>query len=207
MIFDLPPPDPTLEVSVASRGYSKGVAQTDGIQLIIRPEVTFGALRLSAYGKNIKSTQYDGEAGASVGYRKTFGKTEIGASAALKHLYAADRNVDDVALELNAAASYSWGKFKPRVSLTYSPDELAGTGRSAYWEAGSSYQIDSFTSASIGIGLRERTEGPDYTSFNAGFSRTFGGIFTADLRLFDTNRSELGDNFERRLVGSVRMRI
>ena len=38
MIFDLPPPDPTLEISVASSGYSKGLAQTDGMQVLIRPE-------------------------------------------------------------------------------------------------------------------------------------------------------------------------
>ena len=115
MIFDLPPPDPSLEVSVASRGYSKGLAQTDGMQVLIRPEVAFGSLRLGAYGKNITSNQYDGEAGASVGYRKSFGKLELGASATVKHLYGADPDVDDVALELNFAASRSWGALKPRV--------------------------------------------------------------------------------------------
>ena len=207
MVFDLPPSDPAMEISIASRGYSKGVAQTEGFQLVIRPEVAFGSVRLGAYAKNVTSDEYDGEAGASIGYRRSFAKTEIGASATLKHLYSAKAEVDDVALELNAAVTFSWGPFKPRISLTYSPDELAGTGRSAYWEAGSSYQIDKKTSASVGIGVRERTRGPDYTSFNAGLSRTLGGAFTADIRLYDTDRSEIGDNYERRLVASLRTRI
>ena len=207
MIFDLPPPDPALEISVASRGYSKGVAQTDGTQVVIRPELSFGPVKLGAYGKNVTSSQYDGEAGVSLGYKKAFGKTEFSASAAVKHLYGAQPSVDDVALELNAAATQTWGKFKPRVSITYSPNELAGTGRSAYWEAGSSYQFDKKTSASAGIGIRRRTGGPDYTSFNAGLSRTLGSAFTADVRVYDTSRDELGDNFHRRVVISLRTRI
>ena len=203
MIFDLPPSDPSLEISVASRGYSKGLAQTDGMQVLIRPEVAFGSLRLGAYGKNITSNQYDGEAGASVGYRKSFGKMELGASATVKHLYGADPDVD----ELNFAASRSWGALKPRVSLTYSPNDLAGTGRTAFWEAGSSYQIDKKTSLSAGIGIRRRTGGPDYTSFTAALSRTLGGPFTAEVRLYDTDRDELGENYHRRMVVSVRTRI
>lgn len=207
MIFDLPPPDPALEISVASRGYSKGLAQTDGIQVVIRPEVAFGPLRLGAYGKNVTSSQYDGEAGASVGYRKSFGKTEVSASATVKHLYGADPEVDDVALELNFAATHTWGAVKPRVSLTYSPNDLAGTARTAFWEAGSSYQIDKKTSASAGIGLRKRTGGPDYTSFTAALSRTLGGPFTAEVRLYDTNRNNLGKNYHRWVVVSLRTRI
>jgi len=207
MIFDLPPPDPALEISVASRGYSKGVAQTDGLQVVIRPELSFGSIRLGAYGKNVTSSQYDGEAAVSLGYKKAFGKTELGASAAVKHLYGADRNVDDVALEFNAAATQTWGRFKPRVSVTYSPNELAGTSRSFYWEAGSTYQFDKKISASAGLGIRRRAGGPDYTSFNAGLSRTLGSAFTADVRVYDTSRDELGDNFHRRVVVSLRTRI
>ena len=128
MIFDLPPPDPALEISVASRGYSKGVAQTDGIQVVIRPELSFGPVKLGAYGKNVTSSQYDGEAGVSLGYKKAFGKTDFSASAAVKHFYGAQQSVDDVALELNAAATQTWGKFKPRVSITYSPERARGHG-------------------------------------------------------------------------------
>lgn len=207
MFFDLPPPDPSFEISVASRGYSKGVAQTEGIQVLLRPEVSFGALRVGAYGKNIDSPDLDGETGGSISFRKEIQKVELSTSATVKHSIAARPGVDDVALELNAGAAYALGKFKPRVSLTYSPNDLGGTGRTYWWEAGSSYQFDKNTAASIGIGIRERTGGSDYTSFNAAITRTFGKIFTGELRLYDTSRHELGVNYERRAVVLVRTRI
>lgn len=207
MIFDLPPPDPALEISVASRGYSKGLAQTDGVQVLIRPEVAFGPLRLGAYGKNVTSPDYDGEAGASVGLRKSFGKAELSASATVKHLCGATPGVDDVALELNFAATRSFGAFKPRVSVTYSPNDLAGTAQTAFWEVGSSYQFDKKTSASAGIGIRRREGGPDYTSYTAALNRTLSGPFTAEVRVYDTNHNELGENYHRRVVVSLRTRI
>lgn len=207
MFFDLPPPDPSFEISVASRGYSKGVAQTEGIQVLLRPEVSFGPLRVGAYGKNIDSPDLDGETGGSVSFRKTIQEIELSTSATVKHSFGAKAGVDDLALELNAAATYSLGKLKPRVSLTYSPNDLGGTGRTYWWEAGSSYQFDKKTAASIGIGIRERTGGSDYTSFTAGLTRTFGNIFTAEIRLYDTSRHELGVNYERRAVVLVRTRI
>ncbi len=36
-MFDLPPPEPGIEIVVASRGMSKGVAQTEGPQLVVKP--------------------------------------------------------------------------------------------------------------------------------------------------------------------------
>ena len=42
MPFDLPPPDPGIEISVATRGMSKGIAQTEGPQMIARSSVKFG---------------------------------------------------------------------------------------------------------------------------------------------------------------------
>ena len=59
MIFDLPPPDPTLEISVASRGYSKGLAKSDGVQILIRPEVAFGSLRLGPWPRSDPSRSAD----------------------------------------------------------------------------------------------------------------------------------------------------
>lgn len=207
MPFDLPPPDPSIEFSIASRGYSKGVAQTDGIQAIVRPEIAFGSLRIGAYAKNVTSPDYDGEAGALIGYRKTFGKTELSGSAAIKHLIDPAPGVDKAAVELVFAATQTVGDLKPRVSMTYSPDDLGSTGRTAFWEAGSSYLIDKKTSVSASIGIRRRDGGPDYTSFNAGLTRTLVGPVTAEVRLYDTNKHRIGDYYHRRVVVSLRARF
>ena len=207
MPFDLPPPDPSIEFSIASRGYSKGVAQTDGPQLVVRPEVAFGALRLGAYAKNVTSPDYDGEAGALAGYRRSFGKTEISGSAAFKHLINRARGVDKGAVEFVFAATRAVGDLKPRISLTYSPDDLGSTRQTAFLEAGTSYQIDRRTSASAGLAVRRRDGGPDYTSFNVAVTRTLAGPFTAEARLYDTSKSSLGDYYKRRAVISLRARF
>ena len=207
MAFDLPPPDPSIEFSIASRGYSKGVAQTDGAQVVVRPEVSFGSLRIGTYAKNVTSPSFDGEFGASIGYRKSFGKTELSGSAAIKHLINPVQGVDKAALELVFAATHAIGDFKPRVSVTYSPDDLSTTGKTVYWEGGASYQFDKKTSASAGVGIRRRDGGPDYTSFNAGLTRTLVGPLTAELRYYDTNKNSLGDYFHRRVVASLKARF
>ena len=50
-MFDLPPPNPAIEFSVASRGMSKGVAQTDGPQLVVKPSLGLGSVQLGAAHK------------------------------------------------------------------------------------------------------------------------------------------------------------
>ncbi len=207
MAFDLPPPDPSIEFSIASRGYSKGVAQTDGAQIVVRPEVAFGSFRIGSYAKNVTSPAFDGEYGANVSYRKIFGRTELSGSAAIKHLINPAHGTDKAAVELAFAATQAIGDLKPRVSLTYSPDDLGTTRRSVFWEAGGAYQIDKMTIASAGIGVRSRSGGPDYTSFSAGLTRTLVGPLIADVRYYDTNRNGLGSYFHRRIVLALRARL
>ena len=43
------PPQPSIEIVVASRGISKGLAQTNGPQLVVRPEIAFGKLFVGGY--------------------------------------------------------------------------------------------------------------------------------------------------------------
>jgi uncharacterized protein (TIGR02001 family) len=207
MPFDLPPPDPSIEFSIASLGYSKGVAQTGGVQVVVRPEVAFGSFRIGSYAKNVTSPDLDGEVGALVGYKESFGNTELSGSAAFKHATNGRPGIDKAALELVGAVTQTIGKFKPRISLTYSPNDLGGTVQTAYWEAGGSYQIDKKTSASGAIGVRRRNGGPDYTSFNAGVSRTLVGPLTAEVRYYDTSKNSLGEYYRERFVAALRARF
>ena len=164
-------------------------------------------MRIGTYAKNVTSPTFDGEFGTLVGYRKSFGRTELSGSAAIKHLINPVQGIDKAALEVAFGATHAIGDLKPRVSITYSPDDLSTTGRSAFWEAGASYQFGKKTSGSAGIGVRSRTGGPDYTSFNVGLTRTLIGPFTAEVRLYDTNKSRLGDYFHRRVVVALRGRF
>jgi hypothetical protein len=203
----LPPPDPGIEITLASQGMSKGLLQTDGPQILVRPEVAFGRLYLGAYAKNVSSPASDGEVGAVVGLRTSAGGFDLSASAAFKQSLAPVGAVDDEALELVAAVSRRIGPLTPRLSVTWSPDELGATGRSTYAEAGATLRLGPHSNAGAALSRRERAGGPDYTAFNAGVSHSLAGRFTVDLRWYDTDRSALGPIYRGRLVAAVRARF
>jgi hypothetical protein len=207
MPFDLPPPDLSIEFNIASRGYSKGVAQTDGVQGLVRPEVAFGNFRIGSYAKNVTSPDVDGELGGLIGYKRVFGQTELSGTAAFKRGINARPGFDKAALEFVVSVTQTIGNFKPRLGVTYSPNDLGSTVKTAYWEAGAAYQIDKMTGASAGIGIRSRDGGPDYTSFNAGVTRILAGTLTAEVRYYDTNKGRLGDYYHGRVVVALRARF
>src|ERR1043165_9748069 len=80
-MLDLPPPAPSLEIVVASQGMSKGLRQTDGIQLVGRGELALGDVYVALLAKNVSSPVADAEAQAWLGYRTRAGGFELNASA------------------------------------------------------------------------------------------------------------------------------
>ena len=205
-MYDLPPPDPMLEVLVATRGMSKGLAQTDGPQFLVRGELSFGVIYVGGYAKNVTSPTSDGEVAGLVGLRTKVRDFELSASAALKRSIAPVGNVDSSALELNGAVSRKFGRVTSRVSVTWSPDDLGSTKRTTFAEGGLGFAVDKSTNISAGLGRRERSGGPDYTAFNLGVARTFGKL-TLDARYYDTDKSDLASPYKSRIVGSARLRF
>ncbi|HYJ31342.1 MAG TPA: hypothetical protein VEW25_13515 [Allosphingosinicella sp.] len=206
-MFDLPPPDPGFEITIASRGISKGLAQTEGPQLLVRPELAFGRAYVGAYAKNVTSTSSDGEAGPVIGIRPQSSGFDLSLSATLKLALSPVGDTDDEALELAASVSRSIGALTPRLGITWSPDDLGSTGRSTFVEGGATLRLAANTNAGAAFARRERDGGPDYGAFNAGVSHKLGGRLTLDLRYYDTDRSGLGEPFRARVIGSVRARF
>lgn len=78
----MPPSPPTVEISIASRGVSKGVSQTDGPQAVIRTELPVGPIYIAAYVKNVTSTIADGETGLVAGVQTKVAGLSVAVSAA-----------------------------------------------------------------------------------------------------------------------------
>jgi hypothetical protein len=207
MFIDLPPPDPSLEISVASRGYSKGLAQTEGAQLLARGEVAFGRVSLGAYWKNITSSSADGEAGVQIGVRGPVAGFDLTGSVTYKHYTGIEAPTDEDTFEFVASASRRIGAVTPRVSATFSFDDLGGTRESLYLEGGLGYRVAPGATISANVGRRERSNGTDYTTFNAGISYQIVRQVTVEARYYDTAESALGDVYEGRAVGVVRVRF
>ena len=205
-MFDLPPPDPAAEIIVATRGISKGLAQTEGPQFLVRGELGFGTIYVGGYAKNVTSPTSDGEAAALVGIRTKKAGFELSGSAAVKRALAPVGQLDSTALELNGAVSRKIGRVTPRISVTWSPDDLGSTTHTVFAEGGLGFAVDKSTNISAAVGRRERGGGPDYTAFNLGVGRTFAKL-TLDARYYDTDKSGLGSPYKGRIVGSARLRF
>jgi hypothetical protein len=204
-MIDFPPLDPGIEIVTASRGMSKGIAQTDGPQLIVRPSVSLGPVQFAAQWKNLSSPVAGGEAAFSVGVSPKLAGFQLGLSAAHKVQTGVREPTDDHSWEFSGTVSRKFGRFSLRAQAIYSPDDLGGARRSLYVEGGPIFEINSTTRLGANIGHRDRVDGDDYTSFNAGIAKTLFKGVTAELRYYDTNRSELDTPYEGRAVASVRM--
>jgi uncharacterized protein (TIGR02001 family) len=206
-MLDLPPPDPSIEIAIASRGMSKGIRQSDGIQIVARGEVAFGHAYAGLLVKNVTSPVTDAEGQAFVGYRTDAGAVELNASIGYHRQLGVDGPADDDRFEFFVSAAGPIGPVTARLGATFSPDDFGATRQSLYLEGGASVRVFPDASLSANVGRRERAGAPDYAAFNLGGSYTVGRILTLDLRYYDTAQSGLGEIYEPRVVGSVRLRF
>lgn len=206
-MLDLPPPDPALEIVIASQGMSKGLRQSDGVQLVARGEVAFGHVYAGLLAKNITSPVADGEGQAYLGFRTRTGGFELNAAIGYHHQLGVHAPTDDDRFELTASAARPIGPVTARLAATYSPDDFGATRQSLYLEGGASVAVLPDATVSANLGRRERSGAPDYTAFNIGGSYTIRRVVTLDLRYYDTLQSSLGEIYEPRVVGSVRLRF
>ena len=184
-------PDPGFEIVVASRGMSKGVAQTDGVQFIPKAFVQLGKVQVGAQWKNVTSDVAGGEGAVFANYAPKLGAFQLTLGAAYKFQTGVKGDPDDTSFEFTGAATRKFGKLSLRTSAVYSPDDLGGARRSLYLEGGPTFEID-YTHP----GFREPRPpqpggGVDYTSWNAGISKVVFNKVTIDARYYDTTAASL----------------
>lgn len=195
------------EFSVASQGMSKGLLQSEGAQFVIRPSIKARGFQLGAQWKNISTNSAKGEASIIGGWSGKAGAADLNASLAYKLLTSASGSGNRHSWEATARMSRKFGKLGASISAVASPDDLGSTRESLYVEGGPSMDLPARFRLSANVGHRWRSGSPDYTSFNVGVSRPVLKVLTAEVRLYDTNRGELGRTYERRLVGSLRLAL
>ncbi len=206
MFTDLPPPDPSIEISAYTRGYSKGLAQTDDAQLVVRGEVAFGRVSVGGQWKNITSPLGDGEAQLNLGYEAEVAGVELSLQGGYHFLTGTDGG-DTERFEFNLTATREIGAVTPRLSATFSPDDFGGTGESLYLEGGVGVVVLPRTTISANVGRRERSNNSDYTTFNVGIAYKIVRQVTVELRYYDTAQSTFGDVYEGRFIGALRLRF
>jgi len=203
-MFDLPPPDPGIEFVVASRGMSKGIAQTEGPQALVRPFVQLGPVQAGAQWKNLTSPVAGGEASTFLAVAPKLGQFQLNAGVAYKLFTGVRGPTDNKSWEFTGSVTRKFGKLGLRVAAIYSPDDLGSAERSLFIEGGPIFELNKTTRISGAIGRRDRINGDDYTAFNAGIAKTLFKGVTLDARYYGTNQSDLGEFLEDRIVISSR---
>jgi uncharacterized protein (TIGR02001 family) len=204
MFADLPPPDPAVEMLVASRGMSKGISQTQGPQLIAKGSLRLGDLQAGAQWKNVSSPSADGEAALFVNGSRKIGTVQLTAGVAYKFQTRVRANTDSTSWEFTGGASRKFGPVTAKVSAIFSPDDLGSARRSLFVEGGPAVQLGKGWTASAAIGHRSRVRGTDYTAFNIGVGKAVRWL-QLDLRYYDTNRSDIATAYHSRVVASARL--
>jgi uncharacterized protein (TIGR02001 family) len=206
-MIDLPPPVPAIEFNIAHEGMSKGLRQTDGVQVIGNVRVDMGKVYGGASLKNVDGAA-DTEANIYAGARTTVSGFDLDGRVVYKRAIGGlPLSADAEAVEFVGAVGRKVGPVATRVSVTYSPNDLGITGKSVFVEGGASLAVTNTTAVSANVGRRERDGAPDYTAFNAGVTTAITKNVSLDVRYYDTAQSHLGEIYSDRVVVSARIRF
>ena len=203
----LPPIVPAFELSIASQGMSKGVLQSDGPQFIPRASLRLRKFQVGGQWKNVSTNSAKGEVSLFGGWNGKVAGADAGGSIAYKMLTSASGSGNRNSWEFSANIGRKFGKVGLRASAVFSPDDFGSTKSSLYVEGGPSLDLPWKLRGSAAIGRRARRGNRDYTSVNVGLARPIGRALTIDVRYYDTNKSEFGETFDNRLVGSLKLAL
>lgn len=206
-MFDLPPPVPAIEIVVSNEGVSKGLQETDGAQVRGTLELGMGAFTIGTSLKNQDGTDGDLESETYIGVTKKIAGFDVGAQVAYKaNVRNAPKGGDNEAVEFEGSIARTFGPVTGKVSHTYSPNDLGYTGRSHYTAGLVGVKMGGMT-VSGGVGRRDREFAADYTAYNAGVTLHLMKGINLDTRYYTTNKSELGEEYGKRIVVSLGARF
>jgi hypothetical protein len=206
MPFGLPPPDPAIELFVASRGMTQGLSQSNGPQVIPRAYVRFGEVQVGAFWRNIDSPIANGIGVLFGRAAARQGRTQLDVVVLYRTRTGARRPTVLHAWEIDTTLRHSFGRVGVRLNVEYAPREFE-LGPSIFVEIGPTVRLAKNTILFANLGRRERTGAPDYTAVNAGISHAVGKSLVVDGRYYATDRSVLGPRYRGRLVFSARLSL
>ena len=132
----LPPIDPVIEISVASHGMSRAVAQTEGPQVLPKAFLQLGAVQLGGQWKNVKSPVADGEAAIFINASPKLGDFQLSFGAAYKFQTNVSAVTDDKSLEFSSSVSRKLGKVGLKASAFTAPTIWAAQSSRSIWKPG-----------------------------------------------------------------------
>lgn len=186
---------------LASDYISKGTSK-NGDEPVLQGELAydFGPLTAGIWGSNADTPQgAEGELQAYLGGGTEVGVVTLDFRATAKTMPGTEDDVQDDWLELRAEASGKLAGTELKLKVEYTPDNYAAT-EAAWWvEAQASRKIAEAWKVSAAYGVREQDGGADYRAWNAGVTWKATDRLALDLRWYDTDSHERGENYDGRV--------
>ena len=198
-------PDFDFQVGVASEYLGKGIGKSNGeVAWSGQVEASQGDFHAGVFVSTAELSQgSDAEIVTTVGWAPEAFGFEFDFSAVNRDLPGTRAGVDANYWEYQADVSRSIGPVSGRVRVNYTADGFASTEEAWWVEAQGAYKISAKTRASVAVGSRRAHGGADYTAWNVGVKQKLTDAVSADLRWYDTDKHDLGEPYEGRLVGAL----
>lgn len=194
------------QIGAASEGVSKDVAETAGRgQLRGAVEAAYGPVFLGASLRNLhEGPDVDSQQEYVLGTRGKLAGFDLSFSGGYKIKGNAPSGFDAnfVEFEGTIARTLSSGTTL-RLTDVYTADAPGPARRDNFLEFGVAQVIDKHWSVSGAVAVRTITPKSDYTGMNIGVSYALRPKTSIDLRYYDTNQHDFGNDFKSRLVVAV----
>lgn len=193
------------QIGVASQYVGKGLGKSDGEPSVFgSAEISRGAFYASVFASTAKLSQgSDAEIVGAIGWRPEAAGFDFDLSVVNRDLPGTRAGVDANFWEYQADASRKLGPVTARLRVNYTPDGFAATEEAWWIEGQGSIAVGPRTRASAAYAERSADGGADYSAWNLGVKHKLTDRFALDVRWYDTDSHELGDNYDGRLVGAL----
>ena len=95
------------------------------------------------------------------------------------------------------------GPASARLQVQYSPDSAGATEALTWVEGRLGWAFTPRLDGTVALGRREQDNSPDYTAWNAGVTYALTDALALDVRYYDTDAAEFGEQYEDGLVAEL----
>lgn len=197
--------DWSVDIEAASEYISKGTGKSDGNPALqLDAAYDFGPVTTGFWASNATTSQGgNAELHLYLASRQEVGPVELDLRGMVKHSPGTDSGFQDTWFEARMDATVPVAGTDLRLRVEYSPDNYADTDAAWWFEAEASRKLSEQWEISAAYGAREQDGGADYRAWNAGVTWQALERLALDLRWYDTDSHELGENYDGRVFVSA----
>lgn len=198
--------DWSFEVGAGSDNRSKGASKSGNDGYAFGSATWESADGLFYVGPGFQTIQAGGsnvEAEVAFGYQPEAFGYQFDFNVAYKNRLDAESGYDEDMVEFGANISRAIGPASARLQVQYSPDSAGSTEAFTWVEGRLGWTFTPRLDGTMALGRREQDNAPDYTAWNAGVTYALTDALALDVRYYDTDAAEFGEQYEDALVAEI----